>query len=113
MPLRPFSAARVARDCELFLRQRDAGDPRAAVFGEIERKPAPAGADVEHALAGLDQQLGREMALLGELGVVERLVGRLEIGAAVLPVGVEEQRVEPAVEVIVMSDIASRARPAD
>ena len=49
------------------------------------------------------------MALLGELGVVERLVGRLEIGAAVLPVGVEEERIEPAVEIVVMRDVAPRA----
>ena len=34
-------------------------------LGEIEPEPAPAGADVEHALAGLDRELGREVALLG------------------------------------------------
>ncbi len=49
------------------------------------------------------------MPLLGELGVVERLLGALEIGAAVLPVGVEEQRIEPAVEIVVMRHIAARA----
>ena len=53
------------------------------------------------------------MALLGELGVVERLVGRLEIGAGVLPVGVEEQRIEPAVEIVMMRDVAPRARRHD
>ena len=46
---------------------------------------------------------------LGELGVVERLVRALEIGAAVLLVGVEEQRVEPAVEIVVVGDLAARA----
>ena len=61
----------------------------------------------------LDQQLGGEMALLGELRVVERLVRVLEIGAAILPVGVEEQRVEPPVEIVVMRDVAARARAAD
>ena len=54
------------------------------------------------------QQLGREMALLGELGVVERLIGRFEIGAGVLPVGIEEQRIQPAVEIVVVRDIATR-----
>src|SRR5262245_44125129 len=48
------------------------------------------------------------MALLGKLSVVQRLVRRLEIGAAVLPVGIEEQRIELAVEIVVMRDIASR-----
>ena len=49
------------------------------------------------------------MPLLGELRVVERLAGAFEIGAAVLPVGVEEQRIEPAVEIVVMRDVAARA----
>ena len=60
---------------------------------------------------GAIKKLGGEMALLGELGVVERLIGRFEIGAAILPVGVEEQRVEPAVEIVVVRDIAPRPRP--
>ena len=49
------------------------------------------------------------MALLGELRLVERLIGRLEIGAGILPVGVEEERVEPAVEIVVVRDVAPRA----
>ena len=50
------------------------------------------------------------MPLLGELGVVERHLRRLEIGAAILLAGVEEERIEPAVEIVVMCDIAARAR---
>src|SRR5258705_9597659 len=34
----------------LLLRERYAGDARAAEFGEIERKATPTAADVEHAL---------------------------------------------------------------
>ena len=45
------------------------------------------------------------MALLGKLGVVERGVGRFEIRAAVLLVGVEEERIEPPIEIVVMRDI--------
>jgi hypothetical protein len=51
------------------------------------------------------------MTLLGELGIVERLIGRFEIGAAILPVGVEKQRVEPAIEIIMVRDIAARLPP--
>ena len=79
------------------------------MFREVERKAAPAAADVEHPLAGRGQELGREMAFLGELGIVERLVGRLEIGAAVLQVEVEKQRVEATIEIIMARDIASRS----
>ena len=94
----------------LLLRQRDAGDVGAGDLGEIEPEPAPAAADVEHASdRARSQQLGGEMPLLGELRVVERLSGVLEIGAAILPVGVEEERVEPAVEIVVMRDVAARA----
>ena len=95
----------------MFLRQRDAGDLRAGNLGEIERKAAPAAADVEHRGAGLEAQLGGEMPLLGELGVVERLVGRFEIGAAILLVAVEKERIEPAVEIVMMRDIVARAGP--
>src|SRR5207249_486546 len=84
----PFFLRAGARESVLLLRQRDPGDARAAMLGEIERKPTPAAADVEHALVRRDQELGREMAFLGELGVVERLAAGLEIAAAVLPVGV-------------------------
>ena len=50
------------------------------------------------------------MALFGELRVVKRLVLTFEIGAAVLLVGVEEEAVEPAVEVVMMGHIAPRPR---
>jgi hypothetical protein len=54
------------------------------------------------------------VALLGKLGVVERIVGMLEIGARVLLVGVEEERIEPVVEIVMVRDVASRAaRPVE
>jgi len=53
-----------------------------------------------------DQKFGSDVALLGELGVIEQLVGRLEISAAVLPVGIEEQPVEAAVQVVMTCNVA-------
>ncbi len=94
----------------LLPRQRDAGDAGAAEFGEIECQSAPVAADVERALVLLRHKLGCEMALLGELRIVERLVQTFEIGAGVLPVGIEEQRIEPAVEIVMMRDVALRPR---
>ena len=93
-------------DLELFVRQGHAGDIGASGLGQIQRKSAPAGPDVEHALAALDQQLGGEMPLLGKLGVIQRRVGAFEIGAAILPVGIEKQRIEPAVEIVMALDVA-------
>ena len=50
------------------------------------------------------------MPLLGELGVVQRRIRRLEIGAAVLLVGIEEQRIEPAIEIVMARHIGFRPR---
>jgi hypothetical protein len=47
------------------------------------------------------------VALLGLLGVFERAVRRLEIGAGILPVAVEEELVDPAVDVVVMRHVAA------
>ena len=55
----------------LLTRKRDAGGVRAGDLGEVEGKSAPAAPDIEHVGAGLDQKLGRQVAFLGELGVVE------------------------------------------
>src|SRR5689334_23272084 len=82
----------------------------ASHLGEVEGHAAPARTDIEHALAAADEELGADVALLGKLRIVERLLGALEISAAVLPVRVEEQRVELLVEVVVVRDVAARAR---
>ena len=49
------------------------------------------------------------MALLGKLGIVKARIGRLEIGAAILFVGIEEERIEPAVEIVMARDIVPGA----
>ncbi len=92
----------------LLLRERDAGDVDAAAVGEVEAEPAPAGADVEHLHAGLERELRGEMTLLGELGGIEVGLVVLEIGAGVLQVAVEEERIELAVEIVVVGDVAPR-----
>ena len=61
-------------------------------------------------MALVDQQLGGEMALLGELRLLEPLPLALEIGAGILQVGIEEQLIEPVVEIVVMGDVAPRPR---
>ena len=49
------------------------------------------------------------MPLLLELRLLERLVTDGEIGAGILPVVVQHQRIEACVEIVVMRDIALRA----
>ena len=48
------------------------------------------------------------MAFLGELGVVKRGVGCFKISAAVLLVGIEEEGIQPPVEIVVTRDIVLR-----
>ena len=100
-------------DAVLLLGEGDAGDVGAGDAGEVERHAAPAAADVEDAGAGADEELGGDQALLGELGLVERHVGVLEEGAGILHVAVEEEPVEPLVEVVVVGDVGARRLEAD
>src|SRR5260370_40555198 len=79
----------LARDCELLLRKRDAGDPGVADLRGIERKPAPAAADVKKPMSVFEEQLCGEVPLLDELGVVEAVLRSSEIGAAVLAGGIK------------------------
>ncbi len=97
------------RHAMLFLRQRHSGDLRSRMGGEVKSHSAPTAANVEHGKTRpIKQQLGGDMALLGQLGIVQRLVGRLEISAGILPVGVEEQRIEPSIEIVMMGDVLLR-----
>ena len=57
---------------------------------------------------GLQRELGREVTLLGKLGLVEVGDAVFPIGAGVLQVGVEEERIEPAIEVVVRMDVLLR-----
>ena len=105
----PRLARALARERELLARQGDARDFGAADAGEIKREAAPAAADIKHAIALFDHQLGGDMALLCELRFVERRGAVLEIGAGILQVVVEKEFVEPAVEIVMMRHIAACA----
>jgi hypothetical protein len=56
-------------------------------------------------VATLDQQLCREMAFLGELGIVEGRIARFKIGATVLLVGIEEEGIESSAKIMVPRNI--------
>src|SRR5438067_3899894 len=95
---------------ELALGKRDPSDARATNSREIQCHSSPAAADVEHASIAGHEQLGREVALLGELRVVERLTLVLKIRAAVLAIGVKEKRIKLLVEIVVVRDVTPGAR---
>ena len=75
-------------------RQRDAGDVDAVVDRGVHGEAAPAAADVEQALAGLEAELGAHELELGLLGLLERRGPAREDRAAVGHRLVEEEREE-------------------
>ena len=75
----------------LFLRQRHAGHVDAELLAEEEAHAAPARADVEDAQTGFQQELGGDVVLLVDLGLLQRLVVGLEVGTGILAVAVEEE----------------------
>jgi hypothetical protein len=96
-------------DLELLDGERHAVDEAAGGAGEIEAEAAPSRADVEHALAFGECKLGGEMPLLGLLCRLQRCPTVRKIGARVLSVGIEEQVVDRAVDVVVMGDVTTGA----
>ena len=65
--------------------------------------------DAQHAMTGREIELGRDVRHLAALGGVEVVAGT-EVGARVLPLRIEEQRVDAVVDVVVMDDVAPRKR---
>ena len=49
------------------------------------------------------------MPFLCELGIVKRLIGFFEIGAAILPIGVQKERVKSSIEIVMMGDVSARS----
>ena len=95
---------------ELLGGQRDAGDAGAVILGQRDGHAAPAGADVQYVEIGLGEaEFGGDVAFLFGLGFFERFVAAGEVGARVVPVAVQEEGIEAAVEIVMMGDIAARA----
>ena len=103
-----FSAR--ARRFQLLGGQSDAGDPRAVFLRQRDRHAAPAGTDVKHVQVRPDQaEFRRDVALLGRLRLLQRLGAVGEIRAGIVAVPIQEQRVQAAVQVVMMRHVAPGA----
>ena len=102
----PASAARCARQRGLRLGERDPGHVHAVLARGVQRERAPAAADVEHALAGLQRELRADEVELGALGLLERRRAARPDRARVRHRLVEEEREELVGEVVVVRDRA-------
>ena len=76
---------------------------------EIQPQATPAGPDIQHVKPGPQQQLRRDVPFLEDLRFIQGFGARGEIGAGILPVGIEKEIVEIARQVIVVRHIGARA----
>ena len=89
---------------ELPLAERDAVRANAVMARRPADQRAPAAADVEQAVSGLQAQLAADVLQLVALGLLERVVGGLEVGAGVDPLGIQPQAVEGVGHIVVERD---------
>ncbi len=78
-------------DLQLFGGQRNAGDIGTGHLLPDRAQARPSRSRCRVRVGLFDEHLGREVALLGELGVVQGRVRSFEIGAAILLVGIQKQ----------------------
>ena len=102
--LQPFRADAFARERGLGFRQRHAATDDAIMLRRVDQHRAPAAADVEQRLAGLQAQLAADVVELVELRLVDVVGEILEVSAAVDHPLVEEEPVELVRNVVVMGD---------
>src|ERR1700674_3623766 len=92
----------------LLLGEGDAGHLDLSEPAEIERKIAPAAADIENAQARLKVELGGDQPELVHLRLLEALAVVEEIRAGILHALIEKQPVEIVAEIVVVGDVSLR-----
>src|SRR5450631_3522414 len=92
----------------LLPRKRDAGNFSSGGLGKIKPQTAKAATDIQRLMSLVDQQFGGDMALLGELRLLQALAGPLEIGAGILPIRVQKEIGKPMVQIVMACDILGR-----
>ena len=100
----PLALDRLLRPQRLLLGQRDAERPHAVLAGGVAHHAAPAAADVEQPLAGLETELARDQVVLERLRLLQRRVGARVARAGVGHRRPEHELVEPVGDVVVVVD---------
>src|SRR5688572_28732721 len=97
------------RELQLSYGQRHAVHGAAGCARQIEAEATPTGTDIQYPVPVADSKLGGEMPLLGDLRLLQVHTPVGEIRAGVLPVAVEEQIVDRAVDIVVVGNVVARA----
>ncbi|GAB5463503.1 MAG: hypothetical protein HoeaKO_35940 [Hoeflea alexandrii] len=90
---------------ELFLRQGHTGHMHAVILGCVEGQRAPAEADVEHLLTGLEAQLAADHLQLVGLHLVNVIVPVGAVAAGVNHLVIEEEFIERVGDIVVIGDV--------
>ena len=99
----------LARPGQLLTGNIEGAHPHAMLLRHVARQSAPAAAGFDHLLSGLQSQLAADVLELGELGLLEAEVRRLEVGAGVLHrSAVEPLAIEVVAQVVVAMDVVAR-----
>ncbi len=99
----------LARDRVLLARDRRGRHVASVAAGRMNREAAPAGADLDHAIARLQIEPAADAVELGDRRLLERHVRALEHRARIHHRRVEEQREEVVADVVVRADVAPAA----
>ena len=102
--LEPESPNLFARELALLRRQRHAVGVDSVLLRRVADQPTPAAADVQETLAGLETKLPTDHLHLVELGLLEAVLPVGEVGAGVLHLPIEKERVELVRDVVVELD---------
>ena len=76
-------------------------------LSQIAGQTAPAATNIQHALAGLDQQLGSDMALFGQLRRFQVFIALFKISAGILAFAVQKKLVQPIIQIVVVRHIGA------
>ena len=106
--LKPRARHPLRRVRKLLLADGHARHPAAAALRGAHGQAAPAAADLEDVVRRLELELVDDEVELVELRLVERVLGRLEVGARVHPRLVEEEPVHVVAQVVVLRNVAPR-----
>ena len=93
---------------DLLTRQGHAGHVDVVATGEIDGEAAPATPEVNDTHAGLEAKLGGDVLFLQALRGFEILAAARVIGAGILALTIQEQRVHVPGKVIVVGHVAAR-----
>src|SRR5581483_4939904 len=78
--------------------------------GQIKSESAPTAANIQNMLSGGNQKLSSDMPLLGEVRFFKRCRCARKIRTRILPIFIEEQRIESFINIVMMRNVSSRSR---